>query len=125
MGRGNYATPNEQTGENSPQTANSTAEQPLLLDGRRKQHYYEAQTKLLELVDEYMFEETVSGPIEQINDLLYHWLTNPGIDGTLPNIAGEAVRNRLYQAFQLVNFLAKAYEINISLQNAKEVSRED
>ena len=121
VGKVNNAPPTEQTAENSLQTANSTAKQSLSPDVRQRL-FFEAQTELLNQVDELMDGASASGPIEVINDLLFHWLTTP-TEGCLPiSLQNPIIRTRLFRAFGLVNFLAKAYELNVRVQDEKEVN---
>ena len=118
VGRGHSATTNDSTADSATQTANSTAEQSITPALRRKL-FLEAQTKLLDLVDNFMQEGFASSPIETINELLYYWLTSPDTD--LSRIQHQ---NQLDRAFSLVNFLSKAYEQTVKLQKFSEVETE-
>lgn len=122
MGRGTSATTPPQAAKNGPNSLSQADNRPneLLTVDR---NLYEAQTRLLRLVDDFMAGDNASGPIEVINDLLYNWLTMPTTD--LINLPSNS--DRLSTAFSLVNFLAKAYEelsgIQYLVQKQKEVSR--
>ena len=56
-----------------------------------------------------------SGPIEAINELLYEWLTSSATD-----LRTKQDSNHLHSAFQLVNFLAKAYETRVRMERFSE-----
>ncbi|GAB4032814.1 hypothetical protein [Spirosoma gilvum] len=63
---------------------------------------YEAQTRLLELVDDFLRRGKGVTPIEAINELLFEWLSTPHT--TLASTRDEA---KLWIALELASFLSK------------------
>jgi hypothetical protein len=97
----------------SEQSANTAPSNPSTVDNQLNptQHIvvnrqvYEAQTKLLALVEDFTSCHGASSPVEVVNDLLYRWLTLP-----TTNLALDANQAQLLVAQQLINFLTELSE---------------
>jgi len=66
---------------------------------------YEAQTRLLKIVDDYWQDAGLGEPVEVINQLLYYWLTTSSTDLSL-----MANRDQLHTAHVLISFLTHLFE---------------
>jgi hypothetical protein len=68
-------------------------------------HLLEAQTETLLLIQDFLIAYPIPALINNINDLLYRWLSKLDADLTLqPN------RDQLHTLFQLIHFLAELNE---------------
>lgn len=77
----------------------------------------EARLELLQLVDEFMAEGGASVPIETMNDLLYRWLTTPGL-----NMSSTTVQNQLFTAHLVINFLSNLDKHNQRINHLQTTS---
>lgn len=126
--------------QTSPQAAQSGPQTPPPVDNRPtpcgplipavtsecvevNRDVYEAQTKLLELVDDFTSWGVNCGPIEVINDLLYRWLTTTPVD-----LSYERNQGKLRMALSLVDFLTDlknlTKETTWTIEEAEKQQRE-
>jgi len=113
-GGGNFATTPPPMAQNEAQTSQASDSRPSdYIDVNRQ--VYQAQTKLLELVDDYWQEAGLGTPVAVINQLLYHWLTTSTGD-----LARTVNCNQLHTLHALINFLTQLFESTTELDTLKK-----
>lgn len=78
---------------------------------------YEAQERLLDVVDEYL--QTVS-PVSAINNLLEYWLTTPPVD-----LSNTVNYRQLHTVLQLINFLVMLKDCDDALKLVTDERRKE
>lgn len=111
MGKGDSANDSEQSVNTVPSILSTAGNQPNPTQHIEiNRQVYEAQTKLVTLVSDFIGCHGASSPVEVVNDLLFRWLTLPSTD-----LALDTNRTQLLVAQQLVNFLTELSESTIRL----------
>ncbi|ADB41294.1 hypothetical protein [Spirosoma linguale] len=112
LGKGDYANDSEQSANTAPSITSTADNQPNLTQQVKvNRQVYEAQKKLLALVEDFIDCHGVSSPVEVVNDLLFRWLTLPSTD-----LALDTNRTQLLVAQQIINFLTELSESAAKLE---------